>query len=100
MAKVVGKVLDVSLRRYVKDGQEKRVADIVVKSGSDLIKATMFDGDVTKGNHMQYEQIVGKDAVVDVSPDVFRGNLQWRLGFEDPKVIKDQHSASAAGKAA
>lgn len=95
MAKVIAKLLDVSVRSYKKDGQDKKAADIVFKSGSDLMKATMFDSDVSKGLHMQYEQFLGKDVLVELSPEVFRGELQWRLGFADPKPIADKQSAPA-----
>lgn len=94
--KVLAKVLDVTTRQYRKDGEVKTVADIVFKSGTDTMTATMFDGDVQKGAHKVYDQLVGKEAIVDISPDVYRGNLQYRLGFEDPRPVGPKSADKAA----
>ncbi|MCO1336124.1 hypothetical protein MO867_17470 [Microbulbifer sp. OS29] len=89
--KVIAKVLDVTTRSYQKDGVTKQAADIVCKSGSTTIDVTMFDGDVGRGKHLLYDKLVGQQCILNLSPEVYRGNLNYRLGFDDPKPVS--HSA-------
>lgn len=85
--KVIAKVLDVSTRSYQKDGASKTAADIALKSGSSLFKATLFDKDVGDGRHLIFDKLTGQEAVIDVSVEVYRGEVNYRLGFEDPKPL-------------
>lgn len=94
--KVIAKVLDVSTRTFSKDGQDKTFADIVLKSGSTTIEVTMFDRDVSQGRHLIYDKLTGKEVLVDISPEVYRGNQQYRLGFDDPKPLAQDKPKAAA----
>jgi len=87
MARVLVRVLDVTPSTYRKDRQEKKKVDMILKSGKDAITCTMYDGDVSDAKHKLYESQLGKEIIVDLSPECFRGNLQWRLGFEAPELL-------------
>ena len=93
---VKAKLLDVEMRSYNKDGQSKQVADLVFKSGSDTMTVTMFDGDISRSKHTVYEQNVGKYMIVEIRCDVFRGNIQYQLGFKDPVISADKPVKQAA----
>ncbi|GAA5442914.1 hypothetical protein Misp06_01089 [Microbulbifer sp. NBRC 101763] len=85
--KVIAKVLDVSTRGYRKDGEPKTAADLVLKSGTSTIQVTLFDKDVGEGRHLIFDKLTGQEVVVDISAEVYRGNVNYRLGFEDPTPL-------------
>lgn len=92
---LLGKVIAVSVRGYQKDGQQKRAADIVILSGSDVVKCTMFDADVAANKHVRFEQLKDKDAVFEVTPEVYRGQLQYKLGFKEPRILAAKPAVAA-----
>lgn len=87
MANIICRILDVTISKYRKDGEERERASLVLKSGDDVIQASLFDQDVKNGRAKVFEKLVGRDAVCDLSPEQYRGQLQWRVGFNDPRPV-------------
>lgn len=94
--KILAKVIAVQARSYKKDGVQKQAADVVLLSGSDVLKTTLFHDDVISGRHTKFESMKDKEGVFDVIPEVYRGNLQYRLGFEEPRLLTPSKSVTAA----
>lgn len=95
MANVICKVLDVAVSQYRKDGEVREIASIVLRSGRDVINAQLFDQDVKSGRHDLYKKLVGRDIICELNPEFYRGQLQWRLGFADPRPLTAAKSEAA-----
>ena len=83
---IKAKLLAVELGSYVKNGDQKQIADVVLMSGSDVLQCKMFDADVQAGKAALYEKLTGKDLILEVRAEVYRGELTYRLGNKDPRV--------------
>lgn len=59
------------------------IASIVLKSASDTMNVRMFARDIEAGKHKKYFENVGKQVVSDIRPNLYKGNLQYQLGFDD-----------------
>lgn len=75
---IIAKILDVSTRNHA----GKQYADVIFKTGGDVISCTMFDKDVQAGKHRAYQDHVGQIVRTDVRCQIYRDELQYQFGFE------------------
>ncbi len=80
--KILGKVLDVTERLH----KEKSVADVVLKSGEDVIQFTLWNNEFSAGTHMKFKKLIGQDIRTDVQSEVFNGRLQYKFGHSGEVV--------------
>lgn len=85
--KVLGKVIDVESRSYTKNGESKQLAEITFKSGKSVFQVTMFDADISNGKLELYKSQAGKNIAFEIDVDIYKGRIQYRLGFADPQLV-------------
>jgi hypothetical protein len=95
MALIIAKVLDVERKTYGKEN--KTLAEVSLKSGGELFSVSLFDGDIKAGKDTVYKNMIGKMITVDVSADIYRDKLQYRLGFDLPEIYQEKAPLKAAG---
>ena len=94
--KVIAKIIDIETREYSKDGATKKMADITFKSDRDTFTVNMFDRQIDEGKLRLYEALAGQQAVVEINCDIYKGQIQYRLGFTDPRPVAPKAAPSKA----
>lgn len=94
--KIIAKIIDIESRSYTKDGATKKMADLTFKSGRETFTVNMFDKQIDEGKLSLYQDLLGQQAVVEISIDQYRGQIQYRLGFEDPRPTAKPALAKAS----
>lgn len=85
--KVLAKLLHIEKRPMGTSGDGKEIASVVLLSGRDALTITMFDGAIKSGKFDLYQKFLQQDALFDINCDIYKGQLQYQLGFDDPRPV-------------
>jgi len=91
-------VMGVTVRDHMdkKTQQNVKVADVYLapSDGGQPLMSTIWSEAVVKGEHKQYQELVGKEALISGRFKVWQGNLQFELNTNvKPKLINAPKAA-------
>lgn len=75
--KIIAKVIDVEERIH----KDKPVADITLKSGSEVFQFTLWNNEFQKGTHTKFQKCFGQEVITDVETEEFRGKIQHKFSM-------------------
>lgn len=91
--KVLATLVHSAKRPMGNDGKE--IATLLFVSGDDSFSVTMFDNDIKQGKFDLYTKVMQKEVMVDIRVDLYKGAVQFRLGYDDPRVIAPKAAVAA-----